>query len=657
MAHPHRFVHLDFHTSPEIEGIGARFDKAQFQAALKTGHVESVTVFAKCHHGFCFYPTKVGTMHPHLAFDLVGAEMAAAHEIGVLAPVYITAGWCAHDAEAHPEWVMKCRDGTPIATPNYKTEDPDAPLGHCAWQLLCLNDGSYARHIYEITEEICTRYARLDGLFYDICTGGSVCFCDECRAGMQEMGLDAEKDEDARTYFKIKHRAFMQKCTDILKKHHPSATVFFNGTVGLYSPEYHEFDSQYEMENLPTAWGGYNSLALRARVFSHMGKPVLGMTGKFHRDWGEFGGFKTPEALRYEVAAMAMYGASASVGDHLHPDGEMEAATYEQIGYAYAYAERIAPYSFAGKCAATLGIYPSTDRKNYEANEGISSMLQEAQLDFDVVHHNNFADFDTVIIPDGTRLDGAAREALSAYLEKGGKLLFEGDALTEEGAFILPLGVEYLGAPVYDNDYLLWEGEDADVVKAPILANHPAHRVRVTEGQVLAHGLPPYFNRTLRHYCGHKNTPHDKEAPRFPAIVKTGRVVYCAHPLSRQYHEYGSIYHKRIFLAALRTLYRPSLTVSGLMTEGRVSLIAQEEQKRYALHLLYGSPKKRGNTEVIEDLPTLHGVAASLRTDKRVLRVSLPLSGEVLSFDETEDGIRFAVPPFSCHTVILIEYE
>ena len=30
---------------------------------------------------------------------------------------------------------------------------------------------------------------------------------------------------------------------------------------------------------------------------------------------------------------------------------------------------------------------------------------------------------------------------------------------------------------------------------------------------------------------------------------------------------------------------------------------------------------------------------------------------EVLSFDETEDGIRFAVPPFSCHTVILIEYE
>lgn len=32
---PARQVHLDFHTSPHIPGVGSRFDKAQFQAALK----------------------------------------------------------------------------------------------------------------------------------------------------------------------------------------------------------------------------------------------------------------------------------------------------------------------------------------------------------------------------------------------------------------------------------------------------------------------------------------------------------------------------------------------------------------------------------------------------------------------------------------------
>ena len=40
-----RQVHLDFHTSGLIPGIGSAFDKAAFQKALKLGHVDSITVF------------------------------------------------------------------------------------------------------------------------------------------------------------------------------------------------------------------------------------------------------------------------------------------------------------------------------------------------------------------------------------------------------------------------------------------------------------------------------------------------------------------------------------------------------------------------------------------------------------------------------------
>ena len=47
-----RQVHLDFHTSPDIDGIGAKFDKKQFQDALRLGHVDSITLFSKCHHGW-----------------------------------------------------------------------------------------------------------------------------------------------------------------------------------------------------------------------------------------------------------------------------------------------------------------------------------------------------------------------------------------------------------------------------------------------------------------------------------------------------------------------------------------------------------------------------------------------------------------------------
>lgn len=68
-----RHIHLDFHTSKKIPGVGSAFDAAQFQRALKLGHVDSITVFAKCHHGWHYHPTTAGCQHPSLGFDLLKA--------------------------------------------------------------------------------------------------------------------------------------------------------------------------------------------------------------------------------------------------------------------------------------------------------------------------------------------------------------------------------------------------------------------------------------------------------------------------------------------------------------------------------------------------------------------------------------------------------
>ena len=89
---PTRQVHLDFHTSEHIPGIGAEFSKAQWQAALKEGHLNAINIFAKGHHGWSYYPTEVGSMHPHLDFDLLGAQIEGCHEIGVECPSTIRWG-------------------------------------------------------------------------------------------------------------------------------------------------------------------------------------------------------------------------------------------------------------------------------------------------------------------------------------------------------------------------------------------------------------------------------------------------------------------------------------------------------------------------------------------------------------------------------------
>ena len=82
-----RQVHLDFHNSEAIKAIGCDFDEKEFQKALKTGHVSSVTLFSKCHHGWAYHPSKANEIHPGLKFDLLGAQIKAAHLIGVKTPV------------------------------------------------------------------------------------------------------------------------------------------------------------------------------------------------------------------------------------------------------------------------------------------------------------------------------------------------------------------------------------------------------------------------------------------------------------------------------------------------------------------------------------------------------------------------------------------
>ncbi|MBQ4267869.1 MAG: beta-galactosidase, partial [Clostridia bacterium] len=126
-----RQVHLDFHTNGTLP-VGKSFSKEQFQQALKVGHVDSITVFSKCHHGWSYHPTEVNEMHPELNFDLLGAQLEACREIGVKAPVYISAGYDEKDYIKHPEWHFhRSPDKDDVA--EYENE--------VHFHLLCFNTG------------------------------------------------------------------------------------------------------------------------------------------------------------------------------------------------------------------------------------------------------------------------------------------------------------------------------------------------------------------------------------------------------------------------------------------------------------------------------------------------------------------------------------
>ena len=109
-----RQIHLDFHTSGDIPGIAAQFDPDEFADTLKAAHVDSVTCFARGHHGYLYYDSKnfPERVHPHLTNkNLLVEQIEACHKRGIRVPIYITVQWDEFTGKEHPEWLVQDREG------------------------------------------------------------------------------------------------------------------------------------------------------------------------------------------------------------------------------------------------------------------------------------------------------------------------------------------------------------------------------------------------------------------------------------------------------------------------------------------------------------------------------------------------------------------
>ena len=669
MTHPpSRQVHLDFHTSEHIPGVGRRFDKKQWQKALKLGHVNSINIFAKCHHGWSYYPTKIGKRHPTLKRDLLGKQIEACHEIGVKCPIYFTVGWSVHDAETHPEWCVHDQHGRPVGPNVDPGAMPETPRPFVSWIHLCPS-GDYLKLMLAQTEEICRRYPRADGLWYDI-TGGPTCYCKSCRRGMHAEGIDIEDETAVAAYGVRKWKHFYAESRRIVESHLKDPVVYYNGTTSAHGMNrMWEHNTQNDLEDLPTTWGGYNRFPLRARYFAKAGVPYVAMSGKFHTSWGEFGGFKHPDALRFEAAAMIAYGAHCNFGDQLHPSGEMDLSTYRNIGKAFRYVRKIEKYGPGGKPCASLGVWWGNDRATSTGpfaaepnHRGIADMLLESQIDFELVDEDDDLSRFRAIIVTAACLDKKQAATVEAFRKGGGKLLILGegglDAATRS-RFILNVGATYAGPPSYRTDYLVAGGRlGRQLVASPFFNCSAALRARVTSGKTLSAVQEPYFDRTYAKYCSHRNTPYRLEQARHPAAWAGKDFVYLAHPVGQMYITEGARLHRQYFLNALRMVYpagKQTLAVT-MPSEGRVSLVHQPGKKRYVAHLLYGPPIPRNGCQVIEDLVPLFDIPVRLNVPENIRRASLPLEKKTLKMKTVNHAVEVVVPRVQCHQMAVFEY-
>ena len=111
-------MHLDFHTSGLIGGVGVHFNPDEFADTLALAHVDSITCFARCHHGYNYYDTRLfpERRHPQMDGALLPRQIDACHKRGIRVPIYATIQWDHFTAQAHPEWLVLDDEGKPIGT-------------------------------------------------------------------------------------------------------------------------------------------------------------------------------------------------------------------------------------------------------------------------------------------------------------------------------------------------------------------------------------------------------------------------------------------------------------------------------------------------------------------------------------------------------------
>ena len=604
MRHYVRAVHLDFHTMPRVHDVGADFDARRLARTLAEADIEFVTFFAKCNLGLAYYPTKIGLVHPSLQGDMLGPVVSECHKLGIGVVAYFSAGLDHESASRHRQWCILNKTG------QVQTEDT---LDHF-FRRMCFNS-PYGDYLTAMVQEVLDLYP-VDGVFMDSIALHDACYGRECLDGMAAEGLDVLDDAQVVRFAELKAVRFMERMAKLVG---PDRLLFFNGVPYRRQLPY---CTHIEVESLPTGAWGYEHFPVMGRYGRTLGKPATFMTGRFHESWGDFGGLRTQASLDFDCYHALAVGLTVSIGDHLHPRGQLERAVYERIGTCYRRIKALAPWTEGAKGVAEMAVVtPAGFEAPYlseaPAIAGAVRMLSELNYQFDVIDPDAPLDcYALLVLPDDVPVDRQLKAKLKKHLRRGGLIVssaFAGLDPARTGFALPEWKLKYLGPSQFNVSYYKCQRlAAADLPDMPIRIYEPGIDMRALAGtRRLARVYRPYFNRHWDGFQGNVYVP--PEGPtRLDTAVRADGVVHVSFPVFSSYHRHVAETDRTLVRNCIQCIYpQPLVRTENLPPFGRVLLT--RKQRETMAHVLCYCPEHKAGRGIVETPVPVRDVTVKVR--------------------------------------------
>ena len=611
----HSHANIRINHDPDVRGMAR---------VMKQCGIEEVTIHAKAHDGYAYYPSRVGYPHPRLKGDSFGDAARACARAGIRVMAYISFGIDGEAARHHPEWCQVRANGTDL--------NPDWFVSVCPFtgytEALMLPQIAEVLELYPVS-----------GLFFDTMGAFGICYCDVCRVAFQEAhALDIPREADDPNwgvygrFRRTRALALLDRLGRFIRERRPDAKVGFNMVGSIYFPEPLPEGVTCITLDYPTNEAQSLHASCGAAFGSMADAPADVMSTIFNQGWGDWSP-RPVAGLEQAVVPVWARGCLPVVGDRLHPANRLDpisvramravAAVRRRLEREYpAPGARLRPDVLLLHGARQMngidGRRFARDRSGLLPLMGGHRLLLDAGANFAVAPEYAVARrLETnplVILPELAGLEPETDAALRAYVERGGRVLVVGAPPDVGGHRLDWLGATRSGSPWQDHIYLPpWPGGETG---GPVLVRGDFHAVTPGDAEVVLPAIRPYdCDHGVRFGWG--IGPASAEPSEYPALARRllgeGEVWHLEAPVFSDYHQHGNWTQIAWFRGLLDRLV-PAPVAQAVSESGSVEVVAHvAAQTTWVFLINHGGEQLSGERRWSRVLPPLPPYPVTLR--------------------------------------------